>query len=171
MPMPMRELITVLHDHALRYPLMQPGDAVKLIYQNEFGGGHLIADPDSCLAYLRREYAATPKNSEQMPCEQIGNGIVRVHLAALPVEELEALGQAFLRSAAEHKGSMDAFLSKLELLRQLTGEGLFSFDLPSLDAYLAEYKKAGCPAVSHSEQYRAAYHPAYRIIEVDNRLP
>lgn len=170
MPMPMCELITVLRDHALRYPLMQPCDAVKLIYQNEFGGGHLIADPASCLDYLRREYAATLKSTEQMRCEQIGNGILRVHLAALPEEELEALGQAFLRSAAEHKGSMDAFLDKLELLRQLTGEGLFSFDLPALDAYLSEYKKAGCPAVSHSAQYRAAYHPAYRIIKVDNRL-
>ena len=35
---------TILLTHAARYPLMEPRDAVKLIYQNEFGGGHLIRD-------------------------------------------------------------------------------------------------------------------------------
>ena len=37
----MEELERILREHAERYPLMQPTDAVKLIYQNEFGGGHL----------------------------------------------------------------------------------------------------------------------------------
>ena len=38
----MEELKQILQEHAKRYPLMQPRDVVKLIYQNEFGGGHLI---------------------------------------------------------------------------------------------------------------------------------
>ena len=38
----MFELEAILKIHVKRYPLMQPTDAVKLIYQNEFGGGHLI---------------------------------------------------------------------------------------------------------------------------------
>ena len=49
------ELEQILREHAKRYPLMQPTDAVKLIYQNEFGGGHLIRDEQACLNYLRRE--------------------------------------------------------------------------------------------------------------------
>ena len=53
----MEELRAILIAHARRYPLMQPRDAVKLIYQNEFGGGHLIRDEEACLNYLRREYA------------------------------------------------------------------------------------------------------------------
>ena len=52
----METLPNILLNHAGRYPLMEPTDAVKLIYQNEFGGGHLIQDVDSCLNYLRREY-------------------------------------------------------------------------------------------------------------------
>lgn len=49
----MKELETILRDHASRYPRMEPTDAVKLVYQNEFGGGHLIRNPESCLEALR----------------------------------------------------------------------------------------------------------------------
>ena len=38
---------------------MEPCDAVKLIFQNEFGGEHLICEPEATLAWLRAERAAT----------------------------------------------------------------------------------------------------------------
>jgi hypothetical protein len=52
------------------------------------------------------------------------------------------------------------------VLRQLTAAGHFSFGMIELGHYLSEYIKSGCPMVSHSEQYRQAYQPAYRIISV-----
>ena len=143
---------------------MQPSDAVKLIYQNEFGGGHLIRDEEACLNYLRREYASLPKDPAAPLYESIGNGIVRVNLAAVKEEDLEQLGRDFISSAAKHKGTMDCFLKKLDVLRKLTVEGVFAFDTDALDTYLSEYKAAGYPAVSHSEKYRGAYAPAYRIV-------
>jgi hypothetical protein len=160
----MEELRAILIAHAKRYPLMQPTDAVKLIYQNEFGGGHLIRDEEACLNYLRREYADLEKDPTAPMYEDIGNGIVRVNLAAVKPEDLEQLGQNFIASAAKHKGTLDGFLHKLEVLRTLTAEGVFAFDLDALNSYLSEYEAAGYPAVSHSEQYRQAYKPAYRII-------
>ena len=57
----MFELEAILKIHVKRYPLMQPTDAVKLIYQNEFGGGHLIRDEEICLNYLRQEYTSVEK--------------------------------------------------------------------------------------------------------------
>ncbi len=158
------ELKQVLLDHARRYPRMEPADAVKLIYQSEFGGGHMIRDRESCLNYLRREYASVEKDPCCCPAVDIGNGLVRAELAALPEEKLEALGDAFIRSANAHKGSLPRFLEKLTLLRELTGAGIFGFGTAALDAYLADYAEAGYPAVSHSEQYRNAYHPAYRVV-------
>ena len=158
----MTELETILKTHAKRYARMEPTDAVKLIYQNEFGGGHLIRDAESCMNYLRREYAAVEKTQE-LPPESIGNGMVRVHLAGVKEEELEKLGQNFIRSAAIHTGSMEAFLEKLKVLRMVTEQGCFSFDISQLDAYLREYEAAGYPMVSHSEAYRKAYAPAYRV--------
>ena len=160
----MEELEQILREHAKRYPLMQPCDAVKLIYQNEFGGGHLIRDEQACLNYLRREYADLEKDPTVPLYEDIGNGIVRVNLAAVREEALEQLGQDFIASAAKHKGTLDSFLNKLGVLHKLTTAGVFSFDLDALNAYLSKYKAAGYPAVSHSPEYRQAYNPAYRVI-------
>ena len=160
----MEELRAILIAHAKRYPLMQPTDAVKLIYQNEFGGGHLIRDEQACLNYLRREYADLEKDPTVPLYEDIGNGIIRVNLAAVKPEDLEQLGRAFIDSAAKHKGMLESFLNKLKALETLTAEGVFPFDTNALSAYLYEYKAAGYPAVSHSPEYRQAYNPAYRII-------
>ena len=160
----MEELRAILLAHAKRYPLMQPRDAVKLIYQNEFGGGHLIRDEETCLDYLRREYATLEKDPTAPLYEDIGNGIIRVNLAVLREEDLEQLGKAFIDSAAKHKGTLDSFLNKLEVLQTLTSEGVFAFDLDALNAYLSEYTAAGYLAVSHSPEYRQAYKPAYRIL-------
>ena len=160
----MFELERILRQHADCYPLMQPTDAVKLIYQNEFGGGHLIRDEESCLGYLRREYAALEKDASAPIAEEIGNGIVRVNLAAVQAQDLERLGNVFIRSAMDHTGTLDSFLQKLEVLRQLTREGVFCFDMQGLEAYLCAYEKAGYPMVSHSKTYRQHYRPAYRVV-------
>lgn len=154
----------ILKQHAERYRLMQPQDAVKLLYQNEFGGGHLISDVSSCRARLAWEYAQTPHDPSAVPFEEIGNGVLRVHLAAVLPTQLDALGDAFIASATEHVGSFSSFLEKLELLRFMTSRGIFSFDSHALSEYLAVYADHAYPCVSHSEIYRRAYHPAYRII-------
>jgi len=47
----------ILTEHYRRYPCMQIKDMVKLIYQNEFGGGHMVSDREESLVRLRDEYA------------------------------------------------------------------------------------------------------------------
>lgn len=165
----MQELESLLCSHGRNYPLMEPRDAVKLIYQNEFGGGHLISDEDACLEYLLREYEATKQISDAALLEPIGNGIFRVNLAAMDAHGYtpEALCQDFIRSAGMTRGTMDSFLKKLSLLQQLTRDGKMPFSPEALDTYLGAYQAAGCPPVSHSERYRIAYHPAYRVLRKD----
>lgn len=163
---------SILLMHAEKYPLMTPADAVKLLYQSEFGGGHLITDPESCLNYLHAEFNHTPQIAGSYLTEEIGNGFVRVNLAALNPSclSVDELGQAFLRSAAQHHGNMDSFRKKLAILTELTLKGKMPFSVYSLQTYLADYEKAGFPPVSHSEIYRNAYHPAYRVV-LKNHLP
>lgn len=158
------DLPGILRAHAAQYPQMQPQDAVKLIYQNEFGAGHLIRDEEIALRYLRREYGATPKDAGGLRMESLGNGIARVYLPGLKEAELENLGRAFLCCAKSHTGDQVRFVRKLSLLRDLTEQGVFAFSAEQLDDYLSEYERAGYPVVSHSETYRNAYKPAYRII-------
>ena len=155
----------ILLTHAQAYPLMEPRDAVKLLYQSHFGGGHLITDEMACLEFLYREYAATPQTDGALT-EDIGNGMVRIHLAALDAHGYspEQLGQDFIRSANSVQGSMEAFRDSLSLLAELTRAGSLPFSAGELEEYLAGYAAAGYPAVSHSESYRRAYHPAYRVL-------
>lgn len=167
-----QELCRVLTDHAERYPLMQPCDVVKLIFQNEFGGEHLLGEPNATLAWLRAERAATPDDPAVSPVEDIGNGVVRVALAALEATDdaLKVLNRDFIRSAQVHVGRRKAFLEKLDVLRRLAETGLFAFTAQELEEYLKEYIEAGCYPVSHSPAYREAYRPAYRVVKRANSL-
>lgn len=168
-----RELRSVLLSHAKRYPAMGPQDGVKLIYQNEFGGGHLIADPARSLERLRAEWSATPRDPAAPLSEDIGNGMVRLMLAGLDREAYppERLNRDFVRSAAHRRGSFDRFQEKLDTLREVTEAGAFGFSPWELEEYLEAYQSAGSPIVSHSGAYRAAYHPAYRVVERAVCLP
>lgn len=165
----MNDLYTILQAHSARYPKMEPADAVKLLYQSEFGGGHLISNTDACLAYLRAEWERTPFDLDAPLVENIGGGVIRVMLAAVAdFDALEALGRDFIRSAANVHGTPEGFLEKLALLRTMTAEGKFSFSLAELEEYLSAYERAGYPAVSHSETYRRLYHPAYRVLRIED---
>ena len=115
---------------------------------------------------MAAEYKSIEQSPDESLTEDIGNGMVRVNLRALDAHgySISQLGDAFLRSAAQQQGSLDSFLEKLRLLRQMTGDGLLPFSAGALDLYLENYKKADYPMVSHSDIYRAAYGPAYRII-------
>lgn len=165
----MEELKTVLKAHGARYPKLQIQDAVKLLYQNEFGGGHLIQDRSRFFAMLYREYDSLTRDETKPLTESIGNGLVRVNLCRLRREQLEPLGERFIAFSVRHQGSLPRFLEKLEVLRALTEEGLFAFGTEELEQYLTAYAKAGYPMVSHSEVYRQCYAPAYRILPEDLR--
>lgn len=163
----------VLTAHAARYPAMRPQDAVKLLYQNEFGGGHLISDPAQSLRRLREEYASVPCDPAAPLSEDIGNGMVRVQLSALSEAEypLQALCRDFVRSAREQSGNEDALAEKLDVLRAMADAGELPFSGEALEAYLALWSAFGCPPVSHSPEYQAAYAPAYRVLRRAVSLP
>ena len=159
------ELESILRAHAAKYPRMMPTDAVKLIYQNEFGGGHLIRDEQACLSYIKSERMAVGQSDGALT-EEIGNGIVRVSLSAIEGAGIsdELLCRIFVDSAQMISGSLDSLKNKLSVLECLTDEGIFAFSRHELDAYLDEYSAVGYPAVSHSDTYRQLYKPSYRIV-------
>ena len=162
----LEELEGILLQHARTYPEMDPCDAVKLIYQNEFGVGHLIGAPEESLERLRREYVAVVHAPSVPVVEEIGNGMVRILLAGLDIREYppEELNEDLVRSARQDRGDRNRFYRKLEVLRVLAERGVFSFSRPELEEYLRDESRVGEGPVSHSPRYRAAYHPAYRVV-------
>ena len=159
------ELKDALLLHAKMYPRMQPADAVKLVYQSEFGGGHMIKSPEAALIRLRSEYSAAEHDAAQPLMIPIGGGMARVQLKALNESGVARLNEAFVETANASKGTLTEFLKKLDVLRRVTAQGALAFQPEEREKYLSEYKKQGYPAVSHSEEYSKAYLPAYRVVK------
>lgn len=163
----MKEILTM---HAKLYPKMRVQDAVKLVYQNEFGPGHFIPSPERALEYLKKEMEITPSNPALPLFTEIGNGLVRVNLAAMTEYRMtpEFLCEAFVKSANTVKGNISSFKEKLSVLSELVREeNVFSFGTAELENYLAEYEMAGFVPVSHTKEYRENYAPAYRVVIKD----
>lgn len=159
-----------LLDHAARYPKMEPADAVKLAYQSVLGGGHLVKDEANSLARLSEERASVLRSPEpfttQEPFEPIGFGRARMMLSSRALATLpnELLNRAFVLSSREPAGDTALFAEALDILTQTALSGAFSFSPEALSEYLVRYRASGCPMVSHSETYRLAYRPAYRVV-------
>lgn len=158
-------LLRLFGEHARRYPLMEPRDAVKLLYQQSFGGGHLVTDEAACAAWIKKERTEAPAVS--CPFESIGGGLLRMHLGHPAIHALPAalLARIFCVSSNQPRDGMPAFLEGLDVLREAARQGLFAFSAETLESYLQEYLAAGCPMVRHSETFNRAYHPAYRVID------
>ncbi len=168
----MNRFATLVKTHAARYPLMQPCDSVKLLYQHEFGGGHLVTQEKESLIFLEREYSNLFSRETMPLLEEIGNGYERLYLSAISSEQLPlpCFHKIFVESSAITNGTWDDFRLKLDVLRRLAREGVFSFSAEDLAHYLKGYKQKEYPIVSHSNVYRTAYHPAYRVISTQYAL-
>lgn len=165
----MNELERYLRIHAKRYPLMEPQDAVKLIYQNEFGGGHLIKNEAESLRRIRHELeqaAALP--AADLPLyEELGNQQARLSLVSAQRQLApETINQIFIASSKRRFGNLDSFLEKLQQLLSLTAAQVFPcFDSAKLQHYINDYRAQGFPPAHHSQAYRDAYAPAYRVVD------
>lgn len=156
----------LLAEHLARYPQMQLQDILKLLYQSEFGCGHLIGDPEGSLAALKAEWADAPDMEQQPVFEPIGNGFGRLHLAAAKKAGLSVMDvhSAFMKSAALLCGCAAGYLERARGLSALIDQGLLPFDQAELDDALLRWQVAGEPLFRHSAQYREAYQPHYRVM-------
>ena len=159
-----------LKHHLQTHPALLPRDAVKFCYQAAFGGGHLITDPERAARYLQTERNALSPDCAVPLTEPLGEGLVRLNLASPQANSISdgAILRVFVHSAKttlarEDNGArFDALLDELTVMAQ---QNETPFSAEALSVYLNDYRAAGCPVVSHTEDYRAAYQPAYRVIE------
>jgi len=157
----------ILWKHMELYPKMQMTDVVKLLYQSEFGGGHMISDPEKSLSRLESEWQQMQKRPESAFIEEIGEEVCRIDLSVLD-EGLtsETLNQMFIHTAECIVGTIEGFEKKLDILRELCKSGELPYNADELECYLREYKEMGYPPVSHSEIYRDNYCPHYRVVSM-----
>ena len=153
-----------LTKHCQAYPNLQITDIFKYLYQSSFGCGHMVASLEGATEYVLREYGDMVES--KMPLDEELDGVYsRVSLSWLDRGlDAQTLGKLFFLSAREEADGKSALLSKLEVARELVFEGLLPFSTDEFEEKLLDWECRGYPAVHHSEDFRLAYSPAYRVI-------
>lgn len=157
----------LLKKHIMLTPRMEPVDAVKLAFQGAFGCGHLLSGRRDCAAYVARELAETTTDEGAPAYTPIGGGMSRLNLRSPAVRRLspERIADLMILTASQiGLGDRDGFERDLTLLETMTRKGQTPFSQQALADYRTAYRAQGCPPVSHSPAYRAAYGPAYRVV-------
>jgi len=154
------------------YPQSRLLDIYKSCFQDYMGAEHLVSDKDRVKAYLDEELNTTTLD-ELMPwyyepCGIDGN-YVRVSIRAVKegIMTEDLLLDAFIRSANNPlRPTIEAWRDRWHEIIGTIDE--MHLNLPNyledkqfIDSVLSKDKYA----ISHSPEYREAYHPHYRIVE------
>ncbi len=156
------------------HPATQPRDILKQCYQAAYGAEHLLADLDHAFAYLEKEFVSITASSEIPLYEPISPQVCRVNLAVwkyrgLPLAWLFSMFAASANISIDRQQATEQFLSYLDTADTLLRENRLpgSFSVEEWSDALSTYKKSGMTAVHHSDTYRQAEHPAYRILRFE----
>jgi len=145
-------------------------DIYKLAHQSVFGPGHIISSQESARGYLEEEMASLGRTMpREKITEELGGGMVRVNLR--PYRDsggsTERLLDAMMDTAKDAAGPerAGAMAERIETARAaLLAQGKKEL-ADELGKLADELGKKGYPALHHSEAYRNAYLPAYRVVE------
>ena len=150
--------------HAEKYPLMQAQDFVKLAYQAVFGCGHMVKGTENALLRVQSER----NSADAVFSEDIGNGYVRLHLSGgeYPLSD-ETAARMFVLSAEAVCENKDAFWAFTDTLKDLARDNRIAPPEEEITTALEKFSRGDFAPVSHTEIYRAAYKPAYRVIKAE----
>jgi hypothetical protein len=161
----------LLGQHRQRYPRLALADIYKLLHQAALGPGHAVKNTAAARAALVSEAAdlgAGPADPLVDPISPDGR-LARIHLRAYVAAQgdLDRLADAFLETAAGYAGSADKLAKFCACLGDLADAGGIPFSRAELAAYFEPIIAQGYPVVRHSDEYRAAYQPAYRVVDIE----
>ena len=146
-----------LRRHIETHPLAGPEDKVKFIFQALLGVGHLLGDKRGMIRYIENELSEQSVTVNEPLCELVGPGWMRLNL----------------RTAAE-EGLKPETIANI----MLASKPLMKFSREDVAAVCGELPE-GLPASaleritdenwlpSHSQVYREAYKPCYRLVSAD----
>ena len=147
------------------HPSMHPQDIIKLCYQAAFGAEHLLLDKERALKYFNDEYSSIPKKSELL-YEQISPEIYRINLSAWKDSGMpsEWLFEMFVNSMKPVDNGQDTFFKYLNTFEENCDSLQLAFSFDEWLDFKTNYLKDGIRAIHHSQTYRDAEKPAYRIV-------
>ena len=154
------------------YPKSRLLDIYKSCFQDYMGAEHLLSDRQRVKAYLDEELNTTSLDDLMPwyyePCG-IDSSYYRVSIKTIKegVITEDQLLDAFIRSAnSETRPSVESWSNRWHMIigtidRMKLDMPNYQEDKQLIDSVLS----VGKYAISHSPDYREAYHPHYRIVE------
>lgn len=153
----------LLVKHYQKYPGLQIQDIFKFIHQSASGCEHMVSSLDTAIEYIRKE-SETGIGTENL-IETLDGAYSRIHLSCMSHGlSAETLGKLFFASAKKEQNGTSRIEEKLAIARELVRENELPFYEDDFEIAVREWKEKGYPAIHHSDAFRAAYHPKYRVI-------
>lgn len=155
---------SLLIAHYEKYPLMQIQDIFKFLHQSSFGCEHLVSSPEAAISYISKEYDSIDHNIIGQ-IEPLDGNYSRVPLSYLNLGLSSiTLGKLFSLSAKVEKNGKSDLVQKLQVARDMILEKALPFSVEEFDKCVSEWEAKDFSALHHSDTFRNAYHPAYRVI-------
>ncbi|MGI6071627.1 MAG: hypothetical protein ACOX75_01245 [Lachnospiraceae bacterium] len=155
-------------DQMKKHPSAEPQDIVKQCYQAAFGVEHLLSDFSRAEKCFEEEWERT-QAADVEPAEKISRDIYRINLASWKYKKLpkEWLFSMFTMSASAREDDKELFEKYLEAVENLINQGKVRIERTAWEDYIIRYKASCMEPVRHSDGYRRAETPAYRIVRKD----
>lgn len=156
--------------HVERYPRAQPGDVYKLIFQGVYGVGHIITG--KAMSYLREEAVRIPLEGYQgrpliEPVSPDGS-MVRVNLRPFLRMDLSLEGLfRVMMASADVEGDDERFIELWGVFVGMAEKGDITMEPDRIKGVQEAIDTKGIKPMHHTEPYRQAYYPAYRVVRLD----
>lgn len=161
-----RQMCAEIH---ARYPSATLQDVYKTCYQDYFGAEHLVSDTASARFYLHQELDEWHDTDMSLMPQREPTGFrhrfTRVNLACVVDGELseDQLLALFLDAAGKENAFGDNWAEEWKTIEQIALEVCPDWADPELQSELQEAAQTR-HAVRHSDAFRKAYNPHYRIV-------
>jgi hypothetical protein len=161
----------LLAHHFRRYPRMELVDVYKLLHQAAMGPGHAIDDLKSVRDKLEAEVAQLGEGPDDPIADPISpdGKLARVHLRPYLAAGHSArfLVDAFVQTGHSRPEAPERLEKFCACLGDLAATGGIPFPRDEVERYVQTVARRSYPAMHHSDVYRAAYQPAYRVVALD----
>jgi len=165
----MNSLPIILEEQFKLYKDIQVQDVYKLIYQGIFGCEHAVDEKSRERLY--EEFEMAEPNEKEKVTEKISDFLIyRINIRPYKAleGEKETLFEWFYESSKMKEGTIKEFLINWKVFRLVNEHKHYFLDKEIKDfekIIKQEYsKRKQLPLVHHSEEYRKANNPSYRVI-------
>ncbi len=123
-----------------------------------------MSDKSNVQRYIEREYSELFDNGAN-DAEALDGEYTRVNLSCLSKGlSSETLANIFCLSARKEDDGAERLAEGVAVLEELVKTGEIPLESDTFSLALEKWRKAGYPALHHSDAFRRTYHPAYRVV-------